>query len=481
LDERLDRHASPGGNTTSPFNTTTPTDQPVSHVQDAAAWFETLEATLRHSVARPVAESVVSNKAFNQPETTPTLEDPPDIKLPQSLLVLSLSQRARCVSRPEDLWNGLSGYDPMSVCRTMFQFWDQNDVQFRHTQRKHMLRKARFFFETSPKIARQASSSIGVDEMFNLLFSTLDAGSSDTSRSMEDVYGATRSLYGYGGVVALSERIWEYWPADDKWRLLRQIMTCVANILPWQRGIRVSDPELQPLIMRLHGFFRHRVFKESENTYHQPLPPEGRYDLPLRTATLLQHVMHDIAAAVAADVGNNRREAQTTIRHCYFHLIRYKVPVLRSLPIALVQTCIVRPIVYGEGYNETNLSWVTGIVCRHEGREVAGNLKQLAKAWQASARKARLLSGNQRGGAKPGGFSDTQQAQTLQRAQRRVSNGPGDLISKGPTATEPGNLEINRAEGGEQGTASDSSPNFIFCKWPPLRRTGRNWRIVSAD
>jgi hypothetical protein len=489
LDQRLDKHGSPSGTVCPPVSLDIQSERLVSETKDPHAWFDMLEASVRRSL--PTDESAVSNEAFDQLELTTSVENPvPGPNLPPYVWILRQSQRARCMSRPEDVWSGLSGSDPMSVCRMMFQFWDQNDFKFRHGQRRHMLRKARFFFETSPRLARQSSGAAGVDEMFNLAYSTLSAGSTETSRTLMDVYRLTRSMYGYVGAVALSERIWEYWPAADKWLLLRDILACLAGILPWRNGFRLSDPELQPFITNLHGFFRNRVFEDSENQFHQPEPWVERYHLPIRSATVLQYVLHDIATAVASDVRGRSRGSLTTIRHCYFQLLRYKLPVLRSLPIALVQVCIIQPIVNGTGYTETVMKWVVSIVRRYESDGVAESVENLARSWQISAWQARRSDSDQGYEESTGAFTSTEEAEVPQRVEGRNAGRTGDstdsqapepdLISNVPaTATEPENHEHNKPAGGIQDPSSDSSPNFIFCRWPPLRRTGRNWVIVG--
>ena len=485
LHQRLDKHATPSGTVCPQVSLDMQSERLVAERKDPHAWFDMLEASVRRSF--PTDKSDISNEAFDQLEMTTSVEIPvPELKLPPSLWILRHLQRARCMSRPEDVWSGLSGSDPMSVCRMMFQLWDQNDFKFRHGQRRHMLRKARFFFETRPRLARQSSGAADVDEMFNLAYSTLSAGSTETSRTLMDVYHLTRSMYGYGGAVALTERIWEHWPAADKWLLLRDILACLASILPWQNGFRLSDPELQPFITNLHGFFRNRVFEDSENQFHQPEPWVERYDLPLRSATVLQYVMHDIATAVASDVRGRSRGSLTTIRHCYFQLIRYKLPVLRSLPIAFVQACIIQPIVNGTGYTETVMKWVIDIVRRFESDGVAESVENLARSWQTSAWEARHLARDRGDEESTGAFASTEEQEAPQRVESRTGDSTDsqavepDLISNVPaTTTEPENHEHNKPAGGIQDPSLDSSPNFIFCRWPPLRRTGRSWVIVG--
>jgi hypothetical protein len=373
------------------------------------------------------------------------------------------------MSRPEELWDNLSGSDPMAVCRMMFQFWDVNDVEFRPGRLHHILRKSRFWFETKPKLARRASGVDGVDEMFNMIYSTLSAGSTDTGRTMMDVYRLTSSMYGYRGTVALSERIWDHWPASDKWLLLTDILACLASILPQRDGFRLSDPKLEPFLTELHGFFRNKVFGDSQNPFHQPESFTKRYELPLQSAILLQHAMHGLATAVASGARGRSRNSHTTIRHCYLMLLRFRIPILRSLPIALVQTSIIEPIVNGTGYTDKSMEWVLSLVRRYESDAVADELEDLAAAWQVSAREARRLSAERGEPVLP-----TAQEVRRMASSRRAAAQEG-VVPEGPataTATEPA-AAIGSDGPGEAG------PNYVFCQWPPLRRAGQNWVMVD--
>jgi hypothetical protein len=473
LDKRLAKHASPSGTVCPPVSVHPyPAEQLGAGTKDPRTWFDRLEASVRRSFLSN--QSTTSNESFGQLERTQCVEVPaPVIKLPPHLWILRYSQRARCMSRPETLWDDLSGSDPISVCRMMFQFWDQNDFRFRHGHRLHRLRKARFFFETRPRLARQPSDAVGVNEMFNLVYSTLDAGSTDTRRTMMDVYQLTRSMYGYGGAVSLAERIWEHWPATDKWLLLQDILACLASILPWKNGFRLSDPELQPFVTALHGFFRNRVFEDSENQFRQPEPWVERYHLPLRSATVLQYVMHDIATAVTLESRGRSRGALTTIRHCYFQLLRYRLPVLHSLPIALVQVCIIQPIINGTGYTEAAMKWVVSVVRRYEGDGIAESVEHLARTWQVSASEARRLANDQGDGAKPtGAFTSTEREEAAQRVRNHTAD------STDSQALEPDVTSDATATATHQ-SSSDSAPNFRFCRWPPFRRMGPGWVIVE--
>jgi hypothetical protein len=82
-----------------------------------------------------------------------------------------------------------------------------------------------------------------------------------------------------------------------------------------------------------------------------------------------------------------------------------------------------------------------------------------------------------------GAFASTEEQEAPQRVESRTGDSTDsqavepDLISNVPaTTTEPENHEHDRPT---QDPSSDSSPNFIFCRWPPLRRTGRNWVILD--